>query len=62
MTPTGMPCLGRAKLENLYVNAGHGHLGWTMSCGSANILADLIAKRPLEGALGALGALDLKVA
>lgn len=59
MTPTGMPCLGRARLENLYVNAGHGHLGWTMSCGSAKVLADLIANRPLEGALGAL---DLEVA
>ncbi len=53
MTPTGVPCLGRTRLENLYVNAGHGHLGWTMSCGSARVLADIVAKRPLEGALAA---------
>ena len=53
MTPSGVPCLGRTRLENLYVNAGHGHLGWTMSCGSAKVLADIVAKRPLDGALGA---------
>ncbi len=56
MTPTGVPCLGRTGLENLYVNAGHGHLGWTMSCGSAKVLADIVAKRRLDGALGAFNA------
>ncbi len=58
ITPSGTPCLGRTALENLFVNAGHGHLGWTMSCGSAKVLADLVVKRPLKGALGAL---DLEV-
>ena len=56
MTPSGVPCLGRTRLENLYVNAGHNHLGWTMSCGSAKVLADIVAKRPLDGALGAFNA------
>ena len=54
VTPTGRPCLGRSKYDNLYVNAGHGHLGWTMSCGSAKVLADVVAGRPLAGALGRL--------
>ncbi len=43
MTPDGIPYLGPTPVRNLYVNAGHGHLGWTMSCGSAKALADLIA-------------------
>lgn len=51
ITPTGTPSLGRTRIDNLYVNAGHGHLGWTMSCGSAKVLADVVANRPLEGAL-----------
>lgn len=51
ITPTGTPCLGRTKLENLFVNAGHGHLGWTTSCGSAKVLSDIVANRTLEGDL-----------
>ena len=47
MTPDGTPIVGRTALRNLYTNTGHGTLGWTMSCGSAQLLADLIsAKRP----------------
>ena len=53
MTPEGTPVLGRGRLENLYYNTGHGHMGWTMACGTARIAADLIAGRtpdlPLEG-------------
>lgn len=45
MTPEGTPLLGRAKYENFYVNTGQGHMGWTMSHGSARITADLIAER-----------------
>lgn len=45
MTPTTVPILGPARYQNLYVNTGHGHIGWTMSCGSAKITADLIAGR-----------------
>ncbi|APA89634.1 D-amino acid dehydrogenase (plasmid) [Paraburkholderia sprentiae WSM5005] len=45
MTPTNLPFLGRNKYRNLYLNTGHGHIGWTMSHGSARITADLIAGR-----------------
>jgi D-amino-acid dehydrogenase len=47
MTPDGTPIVGRTGLRNLFVNTGHGTLGWTMSCGSAQLLADIIsARRP----------------
>ncbi|MES2901591.1 MAG: FAD-dependent oxidoreductase, partial [Pseudomonadota bacterium] len=47
MTPDGTPIVGRTPLSNLFLNTGHGTLGWTMSCGSAQLLADLMsAKRP----------------
>jgi D-amino-acid dehydrogenase len=47
MTPDGTPIVGRTPLGNLFLNTGHGTLGWTMSCGSAQMLADLMsAKRP----------------
>ena len=43
MTPNNLPAFGRRRLPNLYLNTGHGHIGWTMSHGSARITADLIA-------------------
>ena len=43
MTPEGTPILGKKRHSNLFYNTGHGHLGWTMSCGTARITADLIA-------------------
>jgi D-amino-acid dehydrogenase len=47
MTPDGTPIVGRTGLRNLFVNTGHGTLGWTMSCGSAQLLSDIIsARRP----------------
>jgi len=47
MTPDGTPVVGRTGLRNLFLNTGHGTLGWTMSCGSAQLLADLMsARRP----------------
>jgi D-amino-acid dehydrogenase len=47
MTPDGTPIVGRTRLRNLYLNTGHGTLGWTMACGSAQLLADLMSrKRP----------------
>ena len=53
MTPDNLPVLGRRGLTNLWLNTGHGHIGWTMSHGSARIVADLIAGRtppiPLDG-------------
>ncbi|MDP2282696.1 MAG: FAD-dependent oxidoreductase, partial [Pseudohongiella sp.] len=45
MTPDGTPVVGATRLSNLYLNTGHGTLGWTMSCGSASLLADLISGR-----------------
>ncbi|WP_348692803.1 D-amino acid dehydrogenase [Duganella fentianensis] len=45
MTPDGTPVVGRTGVRNLFINTGHGTLGWTMSCGSAQLLADLISSR-----------------
>jgi D-amino-acid dehydrogenase len=45
MTPEGTPIMGRSKHRNLFLNVGHGHMGWTMSCGSARIVTDLILGR-----------------
>jgi len=53
MTPTNLPALGRGRYRNLWFNTGHGHIGWTMSHGTARITADLIAGR--EPALPATG-------
>jgi D-amino-acid dehydrogenase len=53
MTPTNLPMIGQTRYGNLHLNTGHGHIGWTMSHGSARIAADLIAGRapeiPLDG-------------
>ncbi len=47
MTPDGPPVIGPTRVANLWLNTGHGTLGWTMSCGSGALLADLISgKRP----------------
>jgi D-amino-acid dehydrogenase len=47
MTPDGTPVVGRTPVSNLFLNTGHGTLGWTMSCGSGQLLADLISgKQP----------------
>ena len=43
MTPDGPPVIGPTKIANLWLNTGHGTLGWTMSCGSGALLADLMS-------------------
>lgn len=43
MTPDGTPIIGGTKYPNLFLNTGHGTLGWTMSCGSGRLAADLVA-------------------
>jgi D-amino-acid dehydrogenase len=43
MTPDGPPLLGPAPVEGLYLNTGHGTLGWTMACGSGRALADIVS-------------------
>lgn len=45
MTPDGPPIIDRAKFRNLWLNCGHGTLGWTMACGSGRVLADLVSGR-----------------
>jgi D-amino-acid dehydrogenase len=42
-TPDGTPVVGGTRFNNLYINTGHGTLGWTMACGSGRYLADLLA-------------------
>jgi D-amino-acid dehydrogenase len=44
-TPSNVPYIGKSKLKNLYLNTGHGTLGWTHSCGSAHVLADIVSGR-----------------
>ena len=46
-TPDGTPVIGATPFANLFLNTGHGTLGWTMACGSGRYLADLMdGKRP----------------
>ncbi len=47
MTPDGTPVVGATRYGNLYLNTGHGTLGWTMACGSGKLVADLVmGQRP----------------
>jgi D-amino-acid dehydrogenase len=48
MTPDGPPVLGRGPYANLFFNTGHGHMGWTMACGSSRALADVVLSREPE--------------
>ncbi|MGV8937401.1 MAG: D-amino acid dehydrogenase [Allorhizobium sp.] len=45
MTPDGPAIVGQTKFANLYLNAGHGSNGWTQSCGTGRILADMMSGR-----------------
>lgn len=45
-TPTGVPVVGPSPVRNLFLNIGHGALGWTLACGSASLLADRIMGQP----------------
>ena len=44
MTPDGTPIIGSTPIKNLFTNTGHGTLGWTMACGSADILTQIITQ------------------
>jgi D-amino-acid dehydrogenase len=44
-TPDGTPIVGATRYRNLFLNTGHGTLGWTMACGSGRFLADIIGKK-----------------
>ena len=45
MTPDSTPVVGATPIDNLFLNTGHGTLGWTMACGSGHVIADLISGR-----------------
>ena len=45
MTPDGPPIIGPSRLRNLFLNTGHGTLGWTMACGSAAVVESLVSCR-----------------
>lgn len=54
-TPSNVPLIGRTRLPNLYLNSGHGTLGWTMGVGSGRALADIISNRRPEPEFPFLG-------
>ncbi len=45
LTPNNIPYIGKTRYRNLFLNTGHGTLGWTMGCGSAKLLADIVSGR-----------------
>ena len=45
VSPAGTPIMGPTTTKGLFVNAGHGHLGWTLACGSGRVLADVMNGR-----------------
>lgn len=53
-TPDGPPIVGKTPLSNLYMNTGHGTLGWTQGAGTARMLADVMDGRPTEIPLSGL--------
>ncbi len=55
LTPDSVPIIGPTPYANLYLNTGHGTLGWTMACGSGRVLADLIGGKRPEIDLNGLG-------
>ncbi len=44
-TPSGRPIIGRTPIDHLFLNVGHGALGWTLAAGSARLVCDAIAGR-----------------
>ena len=53
-TPDGPPIIGKTPFKNLYLNSGHGTLGWTQAAGSAFLLADIIEQKQTEISLNGL--------
>jgi D-amino-acid dehydrogenase len=47
-TPSNLPYIGKTRYPNLYVDTGHGTLGWTLACGSGRAIADIISGRKPE--------------
>lgn len=48
LTPSNVPYIGKTKFSNLFLNTGHGTLGWTMGCGSGRAIADIVSGRQPE--------------
>ncbi|HAV4462601.1 D-amino acid dehydrogenase [Acinetobacter baumannii] len=42
MTPDSTPIIGATRFKNLFLNTGHGTLGWTMACGSGKLISDIV--------------------
>jgi D-amino-acid dehydrogenase len=47
LTPDGRPIIGRSRWRNLFLNTGHGPLGWTLAAGSGLAMAELVTGRPI---------------
>lgn len=54
-TPGNVPLVGRTPIRNLYIDSGHGTLGWTLACGSGRALADIVAGRRPQVDFGFVG-------
>ena len=48
LTPSNVPYIGKSRYSNLFLNTGHGTLGWTMGCGSGRAIADIVSGRAPE--------------
>ena len=48
MTPDGSPVIGQTRIKNVYLNTGHGSVGWTLACGSARLVSDMIIGKVSE--------------
>lgn len=48
LTPSNVPYIGETRFSNLFLNTGHGTLGWTMGCGSGRVIADIVSGRTPE--------------
>lgn len=59
-TPSNLPLIGGSKYPNLFLNTGHGTLGWTLACGSGRALADIVSGRRPEPKFGFLETQDAR--
>jgi len=55
MTPDSTPVIGATRYPNLFLNTGHGTLGWTMACGSAKLVSDMVTGQRPEISADGLG-------
>ena len=54
VTPSGTPIIDETRIAGLWVNSGHGHLGWTLACGSGRLIADRICNQGVGAQSGIL--------